>query len=207
MAWRRLHQRSRRLWSGALLAAFHRRDMRLHGRRLRHGVRRAPRRRELSGWHALAIALIAGILFGLGLTISHMVDPAKVLGFLDLAGDWDPSLALVMLGALAVMAPAYASSRRLARHSATIGIRAASQHAGRSAPKRRRAAVRIGWGLVGTAPVPRSHRSGSAAGGRCSSSSRCCSHGDLRWRQSRSSAISSSSWKRPPTLSERRSTP
>jgi uncharacterized membrane protein YedE/YeeE len=47
------------------------------------------------------IALIAGLLFGLGLILSGMTNPAKVIGFLDLAGDWDPSLALVMLGAIA----------------------------------------------------------------------------------------------------------
>ena len=39
---------------------------------------------------AIVCAAVSGILFGLGLTISHMVDPAKVLAFLDIAGDWDP---------------------------------------------------------------------------------------------------------------------
>ena len=52
-------------------------------------------------------AFVAGTLFGLGLTVSRMIDPAKVLGFLDVTGSWDPSLALVMVGALAVMAIAY----------------------------------------------------------------------------------------------------
>ena len=47
-------------------------------------------------------ALMTGLIFGLGLHLSGMTNPAKVLEFLDLAGDWDPSLALVMLGALAV---------------------------------------------------------------------------------------------------------
>lgn len=46
-------------------------------------------------------ALLAGLLFGLGLVISGMANPAKVLGFLDLFGRWDPSLALVMVGAIA----------------------------------------------------------------------------------------------------------
>ncbi len=45
-------------------------------------------------------ALIAGLLFGLGLTISQMINPSKVIGFLDLVGDWDPSLAFVMLTAI-----------------------------------------------------------------------------------------------------------
>lgn len=48
------------------------------------------------------IALSSGIIFGIGLSLSQMVNPSKVLGFMDIAGDWDPSLALVMIGALAV---------------------------------------------------------------------------------------------------------
>jgi uncharacterized protein len=52
-------------------------------------------------------AFIAGLVFGLGLILSGMADPAKVLGFLDLAGRWDPSLAFVMAGAIAVGALAF----------------------------------------------------------------------------------------------------
>lgn len=52
------------------------------------------------------VALLSGILFGLGLSVSRMVDPAKVVGFLDIFGDWDPSLAFVMGGALLVSVPA-----------------------------------------------------------------------------------------------------
>ena len=51
---------------------------------------------------------LAGLIFGLGLIVSGMVQPAKGLGFLDLAGAWDPSLALVMAGAIAVGLPAFA---------------------------------------------------------------------------------------------------
>ena len=53
------------------------------------------------------IGLISGILFGAGMIISHMVDPLKVISFLDITGNWDPSLALVMGGALAVFTPCY----------------------------------------------------------------------------------------------------
>ena len=53
------------------------------------------------------IASIAGLLFGSGLIISGMVDPIVVLAFLDVFGQWDASLALVMLGALAVFTPCY----------------------------------------------------------------------------------------------------
>jgi hypothetical protein len=53
------------------------------------------------------VSIVAGLLFGLGLAISGMADPAKVLNFLDLAGTWDPSLAFVMGGAIAVALPGY----------------------------------------------------------------------------------------------------
>ena len=55
---------------------------------------------------SICIAL-SGLVFGLGLCISQMVDPIKVLGFLDIAGEWDPSLALVMLGALIIAIPGF----------------------------------------------------------------------------------------------------
>ncbi len=55
----------------------------------------------------ILVNLFAGALFGLGLAVSGMVDPAKVIGFLDVAGDWDPTLAFVMGGALLVTVPAF----------------------------------------------------------------------------------------------------
>ena len=58
-------------------------------------------------WAALGAALAAGMLFGVGLVVSQMIDPGKVLAFLDVAGRWDPSLALVMVGALAVAVPGF----------------------------------------------------------------------------------------------------
>jgi uncharacterized protein len=53
-------------------------------------------------------AFVAGLVFGIGLLVSGMANPAKVLGFLDLAGRWDPSLALVMVGAIAIGAIGFA---------------------------------------------------------------------------------------------------
>jgi uncharacterized membrane protein YedE/YeeE len=50
-------------------------------------------------------SLLSGIIFGLGLTVSSMTNPAKVIGFLDITGNWDPSLMFVMLGAIAISAP------------------------------------------------------------------------------------------------------
>jgi hypothetical protein len=60
-------------------------------------------------------ALVSGLVFGLGLIAGGMTDPAKVKGFLDLFGGWDPSLALVMGGAIAVGVFAFAAARRRTR--------------------------------------------------------------------------------------------
>ena len=61
------------------------------------------------------ISLIAGIIFGIGLVVSEMVNPAKVLAFLDLFGNWDPSLAFVMIGALVVSSPLFQIGRASCR--------------------------------------------------------------------------------------------
>ena len=61
-----------------------------------------------------AVEFLAGLLFGWGLLLSGMTDPGKVLGFLDLFGAWDPSLGLVMGGAIAVGVFAFALARRRA---------------------------------------------------------------------------------------------
>jgi len=99
-------------------------------------------------------ALLAGLIFGLGLLLSGMCDPSKVLGFLDLAGKWDPSLAFVMGGAIAVAAPAFAWGRRHQRSllDARIVIPA-------KAPVDRRLllgsiAFGTGWGIAGFCPGP-----------------------------------------------------
>lgn len=55
----------------------------------------------------LAAAYLVGLVFGTGIALSGMIDPAKVLNFFDVAGTWDPSLAFVMAGALAVTVPGY----------------------------------------------------------------------------------------------------
>ena len=53
------------------------------------------------------VSLFCGIIFGIGLVISEMINPAKVLSFLNLFGEWDPSLAFVMIGALVVSTPLF----------------------------------------------------------------------------------------------------
>ncbi|WP_343594043.1 YeeE/YedE family protein [Paracidovorax wautersii] len=102
----------------------------------------------------LGFALLSGLVFGLGLVLSGMTDPAKVLGFLDVAGIWDPSLALVMGGAIAVAAPAFAWLRR--RQRSVLG--APLQWPTRTTLDRRLVlgslAFGAGWGLAGFCPGP-----------------------------------------------------
>jgi len=66
------------------------------------------------------MAGMAGLIFGLGLIVSGMTDPSKVIGFLDLAGGWDPSLALVMGGAILVGLPAFRHAA--SRQAAILGL-------------------------------------------------------------------------------------
>ena len=97
---------------------------------------------------------LAGVIFGLGLIVSGMADPAKVLGFLDLAGAWDPSLAFVMAGAISVAAVAFAVARKR-----TVSFLGGAMNL----PKTRRIDRRlvagslmfgIGWGVAGICPGP-----------------------------------------------------
>ena len=69
---------------------------------------------------ASVCAFVAGLVFGLGLIVAGMANPAKILGFLDIAGKWDPSLALVMAGAIAVGLAAFALARR--RSMSALGL-------------------------------------------------------------------------------------
>lgn len=99
-------------------------------------------------------AFVIGLIFGLGLIVGGMANPAKVLGFLDLAGAWDPSLALVMAGAIAVGALAFAFAKR--RSMSLIGLPMQLPTA-THIDKRLivgNALFGIGWGLAGICPGP-----------------------------------------------------
>lgn len=99
-------------------------------------------------------SLIAGLLFGLGLIIAGMGNPAKVLAFLDLAGNWDPSLALVMGGAIPVSAIAFWLAER---RSTTIFGHAIQLPNTRNLDRRLIIGgllFGIGWGLAGICPGP-----------------------------------------------------
>lgn len=99
-------------------------------------------------------AVLAGLLFGLGLAISGMMDPARVIGFLDVAGRWNPSLAFVLAGAVLVSAFGYAVVRRLSYPLFAPKF---------EIPRRKdidlklvggAALFGIGWGLSGFCPGP-----------------------------------------------------
>lgn len=102
----------------------------------------------------IGAALLSGLLFGLGLALSGMVDPARVLGFLDVAGPWDPTLVFVLGGAVAVSALGVLVSRRMTRPALAQRF---------DLPTRTRidrplilgaALFGVGWGLSGFCPGP-----------------------------------------------------
>lgn len=99
-------------------------------------------------------AAISGALFGLGLAVSGMTNPHKVLNFLDLAGDWDPSLGLVMAAALAISLPGFAWARRRGRTLDGSPIPAAPVPRIDAPLLVGSALFGIGWGIAGYCPGP-----------------------------------------------------
>jgi len=103
--------------------------------------------------HALG-AFVAGLIFGLGLIVSGMTDPSKVIGFLDLVGRWDPSLAFVMVGAIIVGMIGYAIA-----HKRTVAFLGGAMYLPATRQIDRRLILGglvfgVGWGLAGFCPGP-----------------------------------------------------
>jgi uncharacterized membrane protein YedE/YeeE len=102
----------------------------------------------------IVIALIAGFMFGAGLIVSGMSDPANVIGFLDVAGAWNPSLAFVMGGAILVAAPAFALARRRGRDLGGEPIELPPTRGITARLVTGSALFGVGWGLAGLCPGP-----------------------------------------------------
>ncbi|MGZ8095764.1 MAG: DUF6691 family protein [Methylosarcina sp.] len=99
-------------------------------------------------------ALVCGLIFGIGLSLSQMINPEKVLNFLDIAGNWDPSLLFVMLGALAV---ATVSFRVILKRPSPVLAERFQLSSKRSIDATLivgAALFGIGWGMSGYCPGP-----------------------------------------------------
>ena len=99
-------------------------------------------------------ALLSGLVFGLGLIVSGMANPAKVLGFLDLAGEWDPSLALVMGGAITVGFFAFLIAKNRTRSFIGAEMKLPTASAIDNRLLAGSALFGAGWGVAGFCPGP-----------------------------------------------------
>ncbi len=112
------------------------------------------------------IGLGAGVLFGLGLVIAKMTDPLRIIGFLDILGHWDPHLAFVMVGAIAVHAPFVFLLRRRGKPLLADKLSFAPESRVNTKLVLGAAIFGAGWGLGGYCPGPAivaASRHGSAA--------------------------------------------
>jgi uncharacterized membrane protein YedE/YeeE len=99
-------------------------------------------------------SLVVGVLFGVGLTMSQMINPAKVAGFLDVAGRWDPTLAMVMAGALITAAPGFWMARKWSSPVLTGRFYLPSRNDVDFSLIAGAALFGVGWGISGFCPGP-----------------------------------------------------
>ncbi|MES1199982.1 MAG: YeeE/YedE family protein [Pseudomonadota bacterium] len=100
------------------------------------------------------LAFVFGLVFGVGLILSGMTDPARVIGFLDVAGRWDASLAFVMGGAVLAALPFFLSARRRARPVLGAAFEQPDRFRVDAALVLGAATFGFGWGLAGLCPGP-----------------------------------------------------
>lgn len=102
----------------------------------------------------MLVALVAGLVFGLGLTVAGMVNPGKVLGFLDFAGNWDPSLAFVLGGAVVVAFVGFRLAAPRARPLVSLAFQPPAAKGIDARLLGGAAIFGLGWGLSGFCPGP-----------------------------------------------------
>lgn len=102
----------------------------------------------------VARILVLGLIFGAGLLLSGMTDPARVIGFLDWTGAWDPSLAFVMGGAILSAAPLFALARRRSRPLFAEAFERSTEDTIDARLLIGAAVFGVGWGLAGICPGP-----------------------------------------------------
>lgn len=100
------------------------------------------------------VALASGMLFAVGLGVAGMTQPSKVVGFLDLFGQWDPSLAFVMMGAIAVYMPVFRVMQRRGRPVLTPHLQVPGPRPIDGRLLAGAALFGVGWGLSGFCPGP-----------------------------------------------------
>ena len=100
------------------------------------------------------VSLLSGFIFGLGLTLSSMTNPAKVIGFLDITGNWDPSLMFVMIGAIVISAPIFYLLRNKTKPLFDVKFEIPTIKNLDKQLILGSSLFGIGWGIVGFCPGP-----------------------------------------------------